>query len=118
MKNQFVTLEIAKQLKDKGFNEKCIAYYTADKNELQLVQGYNNLMFADYVHLSNTVKSVPAPLWQQVIEWFDLRGIAIMHYFNTNAMEWQYIIVEKQTKSMSDNYYSSNEAILEALKLI
>lgn len=71
MTKLFVSYDIALKLKEKGFNEKCITYYTADSNKLTLVQGYNNLMFADYVHLSNTIKSIPCPLYQQVIDWFD-----------------------------------------------
>jgi hypothetical protein len=71
MNKEFVNYEIALALKELGYDKRCIAYYTADTKKLSLVQGYGGeLMFADYVHLVNTVKSVPCPLKQQVFRWF------------------------------------------------
>jgi hypothetical protein len=70
MNEQFVPYEIALKLKEKGFDDKCIAYYTADTHQLSLVHGYGELMFADYVYLGNVVKCVPCPLYQQVFQWF------------------------------------------------
>lgn len=70
MTKEFCTYKQSLALKELGFDEPCLAYYTADKHQLALVQGYNNLMFADYVHLANTVKSVPCPLKQQAFRFF------------------------------------------------
>lgn len=70
MNKEFIPYEQALALKEIGFNEKCIAYYSADKKTLSLVNGYGELMFADYVHLSNTIKCIPTPLYQQAFRWF------------------------------------------------
>ena len=70
MNKEFITYEQALALKELGFDQKCVAYYSVDKQQLNLVNGYNSLMFADYVHLANTVKNVPAPLYQQAFRWF------------------------------------------------
>ncbi len=113
MKHLFVTYEIAKLLNEKGFNEPCLAYFETE-NTL-------NFMDTEYGSITPTTKEglkIDAPLPQQAIEWLDLRGIAIMHYFNTNCMKWQYIIVEKHNKGLSDNYYDVNEAIKYAIELI
>lgn len=57
MKNIFVTYEIAKKLKDLGFNEPCIGWFS----EMGLLKIY------DYqISVSSYTK---APLWQQAEEW-------------------------------------------------
>jgi hypothetical protein len=74
MKEQFVPLSIAEVLKQKGFNEPCMAYvYTGDTG--------NNV--DRYIYGSSTPEgkiecddwnkydmSYSLPLWQQVIDWF------------------------------------------------
>ena len=58
MKEQFVTYVIAKKLKELGFDEECLGSYfewpIPDRGTFEL-------------SLRGTV---PAPLWQQVIDWF------------------------------------------------
>lgn len=72
MKNQFVTYEIAKKLKELGFNEMCLAVYCRDISEDKTNP---DLLFLDQTEneqraFSNTqMASVCAPLWQQVIDW-------------------------------------------------
>jgi hypothetical protein len=79
MEKQFVTYEIAKKLKELGFDEKCFAYYTyndIDKDRFHLqyplvtnAQLFDPLSKAKY-------QDVSAPLWQQVISWFmEKKGI-------------------------------------------
>ena len=106
MKRLFLNKALSKQLKKKGFDEPCIA----------ITNG--KTLFYGKFHNQHSYYDCGLILYQQAIDWLDLRGIALMHYFNTNIMKWQYIIVEKQTKAMSDNFYDVNKAIIEALKLI
>lgn len=87
MKNQFVPYELAVKLKELGFAERCIAYYSADKQQLSLIQGYNSLMFADYVHISNTIKAIPAPLWQQAFDWFRVEK-DLLNHLTTHLNTW------------------------------
>lgn len=59
MKDEFATFEIAKTLKELGFNEKCLGcYYTIPNSELR------RLMFHDVEFDCDS--KIKAPLWQQV----------------------------------------------------
>jgi len=66
MKNQFVTYEIAKALKELGFIDPCLAWYN-DYGTLFMV----NQVYGDSnINTTNFSENL-APLWQQVIDWFD-----------------------------------------------
>ena len=75
MKEQFVTYEIALALKELGFDEECLVYFNNDKYR-DLICTCENGMDGDFTvhHYSGDVN---APLWQQVIDWFDNKNIII-----------------------------------------
>jgi hypothetical protein len=85
MKQQFVPYEIAVMLKEKGFDEPCLGYYTQYtgtevENHLSYVSNH-----ISENHNSNittppwyTGVDVTAPLWQQVIDWFREKHNLIM----------------------------------------
>jgi len=60
MQNLFVTYEIAKKLKEKGFDGLCFTYFFTGTNDLYdgTVRMYN----------FNKGLETSAPLWQQVID--------------------------------------------------
>jgi hypothetical protein len=66
MKKEFVPYELALRMKQLGFNEPCIAFYTqnayGDGKELQWFRKPNDCN-SDYVFIS-------APLYQQAFKWF------------------------------------------------
>lgn len=68
MKNQFVSYEIAKALKELGFNEECLGYY------------YFSVPMELYVASTYKIVSpinldiIWAPLWQQAILWLNKVG--------------------------------------------
>ena len=79
MQEQFVTYEIALKLKELGFDEKCLGYYAGDHLILSVRQQY-------YPN-----KVTKAPLWQQVIDWFEKQGLIV--YCNiVITMHWEYHI--------------------------
>ena len=63
MKKEFVPFEIAKDLRDLGFDKSCLMYYDIQSKELFL-----NDLGKNSVNLPELL--LPAPLWQQVIDWF------------------------------------------------
>lgn len=87
---QFVPYEVAKDLKDKGYNEPCFAVYGYNMSEYEsasarerLVQiqeisltEESNLEFED-LRNSNIGEDISAPLLQEVIDWFEAKGIMI-----------------------------------------
>ena len=73
MKEQFVSLAIAQKLKEKGFDQSCMAYvYTGNTgtNVDQYVYGAIS-HDGDPIHKNYNAydMSYSLPLWQQVIDW-------------------------------------------------
>lgn len=118
MKNLFVPLEIALQLKEKGFNEPCLAYFAAENNE----EGY--VFEIDSAHAlslyANTDSHLLVPLYQQVIDWLDIKhGIFISIHKPYKHLPYGFSI----NRIVSGNRFETNrealnQAIIESLKLI
>ena len=66
LKEQFATYEIALKLKELGFDEPCIAYYTSDKYH-DLCHGCENMIDGNFVIVDT--RYLKAPLWQQIEDW-------------------------------------------------
>lgn len=117
MNEEFVPFKIAKKLKEKGFDEECLAYYTSE-NTLHL----NKVVLCDDKYLEvaeidyeeclrsyNTKKDrllrtiVDAPTISQVLKW--LRKEKKIHImidiwkvdFNDTTYKWGYDIVDLTT---------------------
>jgi len=69
MRKQFVTYEIALKLKELGFNEECLLVYNSYKVLKHIISG-TNPDIDDYISFNKYDDRLPAPLWQQAIEWF------------------------------------------------
>ena len=107
MKN-FVTFEIAKKLKKKGFREKCLTYYDVDDNVGLLYNTqYSDVMlpcqYTDLLMSHNTSEErqpddsdncVDAPTISQVLKWLRdekliLIGLSPMQEYDCNeVIEW------------------------------
>lgn len=69
MENQFVTIEIAKDVRILGFNAPCFAYYNEDSNP-SINSEFEFVDSGGVVENGGIIGGVTAPLWQQVIDWF------------------------------------------------
>ena len=94
----FVTFEIAKKLKEKGFKEQCLAYYTKDSDFY-----YNNSYGSDVENAFKSFNSRPnhicgkridAPIIYQVLKWMReekliLIGLSPMQEYDVEeTIEW------------------------------
>ena len=74
MKNEFVPYDIALTMKELGFNEKTICYYTDDKKLWQMGIPWtpdNEPIYGLFTpNIGDNVKFVAAPLYQQAFRWF------------------------------------------------
>jgi len=117
MKKQFVTYEIAKSLKELGFDEKCLGYYR-NPDEFFITENgrgfnYNKASWA-----------ISAPLWQQVVDWFDkvYNLLIVVKYDKIYGYKWD--IRGKKNKPLyrcAVTYQrlcdAREESILEAIEL-
>jgi len=113
MEKQFVTFDIAKKLKELGFNEKCFAWN-------------NGIMFIyhEYKNEDLGTHACTRPLWQQVIDWFreehnynityNILGKDGYYIFKGGEFQAKFKVLSKRCI-----YYEAREqAILKAIELI
>lgn len=107
-KNIFVTLEVAKMAKEKGFVEWCAAYYSI-RHELIYpnIDGFGNLL-AD---CDNQQECIELPTHHQLIEWLRAKNIDVWR-----GWKEEHVV---QKKGLEPSYLKNiNDALLEALKLV
>lgn len=153
MKHLFVPYGIALQLKEKGFDEPCFAYYDEEVynkellsyNEFNLnISGGRNIYHDGYHSITNSeidefgcfcedektnepYKIFTAPLYQQVVDWFDEKHHIFIQsgvYSELGYTQYSYLINRGDTTNLQfkgefdSRYETLNAAIEEALKLI
>lgn len=122
--NCFVPLELSKIIKDKGFNEPCVAIYFSDKIY------YSNSFNAPFaINSEINESSCTAPMQMQVVQWLrDIHGIDVTTNKSTNGKFYGWVqYVDKNRKLPRDfkslgwvkeQYQALNNAIELALKEI
>lgn len=117
MNDQFVTYEIAKRLKELGFNDNCIGWFT--ENGLLKIYDYQ-------IKVSSYTK---APLWQQAIDWLRTKHKIDVSYHpeastNTLCAWWVCRYIAGMTRLVEafdaeNKYQQAREAaITKAMELI
>ena len=128
MKHLFVSYEIAKQLKEKGFDEKCLGYI----NQEGKTYLFDFMLLDQYGLESNEeYEGILSPLYQQVIDWFreehrlfitiidgDKRNDNIFYWFQVYDLNKQSAVVAVLDQEYKTYYEALDKAIEEALKLI
>lgn len=126
--NLFVSYELAKILKEKGFNEPCLAYY----NPVVDTTGSPMLKPVDtdfIVYRDVSEPCVKAPLYQQVVDWFrekykiDIEltksdDFEYIYYFSYYTSNNEFVDFEGYDEKGLTYYQSLNKAIEQVLKVI
>ena len=112
----FVTFEIAKKLKEKGFDYKCIAYYYGGRADVSIA----SLLPKDHNRSDSLYRKTSAPTIAQVLKWLReekliLIGLfPIQEYGGDEMVEWCANIYKTDNKSglswKKTLYYQSYEA--------
>jgi hypothetical protein len=92
IKDLFVTYEIGKLVKDKGFNENCFCFFRENGQIAEgsisygLIKNSLNGVY-DYEEHQNPIRKtiVSAPLWTQVINW-----LSDVHNIEVDALRYTY----------------------------
>lgn len=121
----FVTFELAKKLKEKGFKEECLAYYTTDIDffynttlDSEVVTG-----FKSFNSNPNSIcwKRIDAPTIHQVLKW--LRKEKKMHIIIPASFDEDYWWVvrdfNREISEFSDNEFNSYEkAVIAGIEYV
>jgi len=86
MTDQFVPYEVALKLKEKGFDETCLAFYTNEGVLYSEGWGYKK---NNNVYETETL----APLYQQVFKWFREKHMKSSR-FNIDTNGWYFTIAQ------------------------
>ena len=128
MKNIFVSYEIAKQLKEKGFNEVCFSLVD-EKNRIHLlnISDSETLEFDQIIAKYNGEKCVPSPLYQKALDFLRKRNIVItpdvriydnMTFCHIKTLDNKIGFWSNNQDEPLEYYQSLNKAIKKALELI
>ena len=133
MKEQFVTYKLAKILKEKGFDEPCLGTYLTEHSikEGKLYpaepdcditdefdsDGYLNFVVIKNSDLDDVKQYLAAPLWQQAIDWFELKyGFNIWIDCSPNSQWiWTINFIDKGTYIQSDDIDMEDKIIQNPL---
>lgn len=137
MKELFVPYELALKLKERGFDEPCLAFY----NEKHLLLSFGEKLNVFWnsnkkIHYNRSIYNLfneskckktmcNAPLYQQVIDWFREKHDILIFVSAYKKDKYIYQLYSYDDKELSDisewifTYYEAlTKAIEEALKLI
>ena len=114
MKKQFVTYEIALKLKELGFDEECLGYYTI--NNKGLLYPYNK---SKYINRKDFL--CVAPLWQQVTDWFlsqyniwIIVDTSLIKFYKNDELQpskFQFVIEDLNNRDADYMFHSADEEL-------
>lgn len=78
--SDFVPVELAVELKEKGFREECYGYYTKNGN-------FFNICPQD---INDSEYRIPSPTISQVLKWLreEKRWVIVVRLYSTNGWYW------------------------------
>jgi hypothetical protein len=111
----YVSLEVAKMLKEKGYNEECYLYYKEEDPALYYRELYNRNSERDDI--------ISAPSLLEAMDWIEERGIILFFGFNTMCQAWWFSGYHKSKKVYLNDlkgvynlYKDRNECMNAAIK--
>lgn len=127
MNNKFyISLEAARLLKEKGYNEEVELFYNTlgelmNVSDLFCCEVADNTQMAKYYYLS-------APSKAETIDWLESKGIMIEITIDIDECEWIFNIVDKEKfitighprdgEFFTDRLEAEEAAIIKALELL
>ncbi len=114
MKEQFVTYEISKKLKELGFNEPTIGRFSPD-GEFEMYR--QDVLNNPYAYKNCYPSQTLAPLWQQVVDWLREEKNMVITLFPSNDNVHKNIFSYRITGASSINF-KQKEVVKESYKLM
>lgn len=120
MEEQFVPYEQALELKELGFDEKCLCYYVVENKRFTEVYMVNHTSKITEPNSDGSLFAVKAPLWQQAFDWFRTKHGLVGNVEYLLNRWFCYIINdgkdEKTSRGLFTEFKTYEEAQLELLK--
>lgn len=114
MNEDFVTFEVAKKLKEKGFNEPCRSAYFWNNKEYELCTAFSNFICFNeedkFYPEDDSNPRISAPPISQVLKWLrEEKEIMVSPIYSPNTSKWYCVVVnadslEQYKLSLSDSY--------------
>jgi hypothetical protein len=118
MKNEFVIYEQALALKELGFDEPCLAFYSP-KEELYPV--FQEPSKGPYFNNGNFIETLRVPLYQQAFRWFREKHNLVFNFISYNIVkpgEYHWSITwndEAKASGIVKTYEEAEQACLSKL---
>jgi hypothetical protein len=118
MKNEFVIYEQALALKELGFDEPCLAFYSP-KEELHPV--FQEPSKGPYFNNGSFIETLRAPLYQQAFRWFREKHNLVFNFISYNIVkpgEYHWSITwndEAKASGIVKTYEEAEQACLSKL---
>ena len=121
IENEFIPYKQALALKELGFDEPCLAFYSP-KEELHPV--FQEPLKGPYFNNGSFIETLRAPLYQQAFRWFREKYVLDSIVQPTYSTKYQYRVFNIETKSkvqvyrdyMGKEFKTYEEAELDCLK--
>lgn len=112
MKHLFVPYELAKQLKEKGYDEICLAIYQRGDNLYAALTPEREIGKTGFGTAYNSLMNngITAPLYQQVVDWIREKGIVISVYNNASGYLWNMAKTACGTNIADSDYDGTNDS--------
>ena len=136
MNEEFVSFDLAKKLKEKGFKQKCLAYYDVEDNvgllyNTQYTDEALPCQYTDLLQCHNTGEAetqpddsgfcVDAPTISQVLKWLRKdKKINIYPHYLPNSEKWMCFIYDVENIRMHTvvNTVIYEEAVLAGIEYV
>jgi hypothetical protein len=118
--NTSVNFEIAKLLKEKGFNVECCEFYYMENNPNKLEESFNKNKKWDFNFKNEYLKpykSISAPTIAEVVMWlYEKHGIWISVDPENDTDTWFFTISYNNSETIFGNYSTPTEAYEAAIE--
>ena len=75
--NWLVPIEIAKELKEIGFKEKCLCYWHEYFHRIECSTDDEDRLCPEYYDYNTDESTTSLPTWEQVFEWLEKKDLIV-----------------------------------------
>lgn len=117
-----VSLEIAQQLKEIGFKEKCLCYWHEHLQRIECSTDDEERLCPEYYDYNTDESTTSLPTHEQVFEWFREKGLYSFIRVNIPDLSVSYFIYDKDGYIEENGHRSTyedaqNDCVKELIKI-